>query len=328
MRSFASDNNSSVHPAVMGAIVEANRDHALGYGDDEWTERAENSFRKMFGDAARVFMVFNGTGANCVALQAAVPSWGSVLCADVAHIYNDECGAPGKMTGAAIQTIPTEDGKLTPQMLEPCLCAAGVVHHSQPRAIYVSQTTELGTVYTVEEMRALADFAHASGMLLHVDGARLANAAAALECSLAEAVGGADIVSFGGTKNGMMMGEAVVVLNPALAENMEWIRKQSAQLASKMRYLAAGFVPYLDDVWLANARNANDMAARLAGILNARRVEIVQKVESNQVFCRLGDESRRRLETKYFFYTHHGVSRFVTSWDTVESDIWEFASLI
>jgi threonine aldolase len=350
MRSFASDNNASVHPLVMAAMAGANRDHAVGYGDDEWTVRAVEALQRVFGKAAEPFLVFNGTGANSIALQAVTRSWGSIVCAQTAHIYVDECGAPARMTGCQLLPLDTPDGKLTPAMIEPHLHVLGVEHHPQPAVAYISQTTELGTVYTVDEVRALAEFLHAHGMRLHMDGARLANACAALGCTLREITvdAGVDVLSFGGTKNGMMTGEAVVAFRPGIARDMKYIRKQSAQLASKMRYLAAQWLPYLADreaeeageagaagaapLWLENARHANAMAERLAEVL-ARRPEVrfTQKVESNQIFCILPPEILARLRERYFFYMWNdaaGEARFVTSWDTTSRDIEEFADVL
>ncbi len=319
----------------MEAIDDANRDHAVGYGDDEWTRAAEAALKGIFGQEVEPFLVFNGTGANSIALQAATRSFNSIVCASTAHIYVDECGAPARMTGCQLLPIETPDGKLTPAMIEPHLHVLGVEHHPQPAVAYISQTTELGTIYTLEEVRALADFLHFHGMYLHMDGARLANAAAALGCSLREMTvdAGVDLLSFGGTKNGMMTGEAVVAFRPEIARNMKYIRKQSAQLASKMRYLAAQWLPYLEgDLWLANARHANAMAVRLAEVL-ARRPEVrfTQKVESNQIFCILPPEILERLREKYFFYMWNdaaGEARFVTSWDTTADDIAEFEKVL
>ncbi|MBN2661065.1 MAG: aminotransferase class V-fold PLP-dependent enzyme, partial [Tannerellaceae bacterium] len=247
MRSFASDNNSGVHPLVMDAVIKANENHAVGYGDDPWTAAAVTKIKEIFGEKASPFFVFNGTGANSVALQAVTRSFNSILCAETAHINVDECGAPGRMTGCAIVTIPTPDGKLTPELIKPHLHNFGVCHHSQPKVVYISQVTELGTVYTIEEVKAIADLLHAHNMYLHMDGARLANACAFLNCSMKQVTvnAGVDVLSFGGTKNGMMMGEAVVAFSPDIAENLMYFRKQSAQLASKLRYLSAQFIPYL-----------------------------------------------------------------------------------
>lgn len=328
MRSFASDNNSSVHPRIMDAVVRANDNQAVGYGDDPWTARATAKIKEVFGEAASPFFLFNGTGANAVALQAATRPYHSILCAATAHIHVDECGAPGRMSGCALVTIPTPDGKLTPGLISPHLQGFGVCHHSQPKVVYISQVSELGTVYTVGEVRAIADLLHARGMYLHMDGARLANACAYLDCSMKEATvdAGVDILSFGGTKNGMMMGEAVISFREELTEALPYVRKQSAQLASKLRYLSAQFIPYLSDgLWLENARHANACARRLAEILSAfPQIRMTQKVESNQLFFTIPAGPLKKLQEKYFFYMwdeKRNEARLVTSWDTTEEDL-------
>ncbi len=328
MRSFASDNNSGVHPLVLDAIIRANDNHAVGYGDDPWTVQAETKLKEVFGESASLYFVFNGTGANSVALQAVTRPFNSILCAETAHIHVDECGAPARMSGCSLIPIATPDGKLTPELLKPHLHGFGFCHHSQPKAVYISQASELGTVYTIEEVRAIADLLHSYNMYLHMDGARLANACACLNCSMKEATidAGVDILSFGGTKNGMMMGEAVITFRPELAEYMPYIRKQSAQLASKLRYISAQFIPYLEnDLWLKNARHANACARRLADVLEEfPEVHITQKVESNQIFFTLPSEPLKKLQEKYFFYMWNEAineARFVTSWDTTEEDI-------
>lgn len=330
MRSFASDNNSGVHPSVMNAVLEANDNHAVGYGDDPWTEKATRKIREVFGNDADPFFVFNGTGANSVALQAVTRPFNSILCAETAHINVDECGAPGRMTGCAIVAIPTPDGKLTPELIKPRLHNFGVCHHSQPKAVYISQVSELGTVYTIKEVKAIAELLHAHDMYLHMDGARLANACAYLQCTMKEITGdaGVDILSFGGTKNGMMMGEAVISFRPEITENLPYYRKQSAQLASKLRYLSAQFVPYLENnLWLENAMKANSSAARLAQILGRYpQIRFTQKVESNQLFFTLPAEAVKKLQEKYFFYMWNEESneaRLVTSWDTTDEDLAE-----
>lgn len=331
MRSFASDNNSGVHPAVMAAIEEANADHAVGYGDDPWTIAATVKIKEVFGTEAEPFFVFNGTGANSVALQAVTQSFHSIICASTAHIYVDECGAPARMTGCAVVAIPTPDGKLTPDLIRPHLHNFGVCHHSQPRVVYISQASELGTVYSLQEIRTLADFLHAHNMYLHMDGARLANACAFLNCTLRQGTvdAGVDILSFGGTKNGMMMGETVIAFRPEIAENLSYYRKQSAQLASKMRYLSAQFLPYLaNNLWLENAMRANVSALKLAEILRmCPDVRFTQPVESNQLFFTIPVDLMKRLQEEYFFYIWNEAInevRLVTSWDTTGEDIARF----
>ena len=331
MRSFASDNNSGVHPLVMDAVIKANENHAVGYGDDPWTAAAVTKIKEIFVEKASPFFVFNGTGANSVALQAVTRSFNSILCAETAHINVDECGAPGRMTGCAIVTIPTPDGKLTPELIKPHLHNFGVCHHSQPKVVYISQVTELGTVYTIEEVKAIADLLHAHNMYLHMDGARLANACAFLNCSMKQVTvdAGVDVLSFGGTKNGMMMGEAVVAFSPDIAENLMYFRKQSAQLASKLRYLSAQFIPYLENnLWLENAMKANLAATKLADIMKQYpQICFTQKIESNALFFTIPTEALRKLQEEYFFYMwneEQNEARLVTSWDTTGEDIAGF----
>lgn len=331
MRSFASDNNSGVHPLVMEALIKANEDHAVGYGDDPWTAAAVAKIKSIFGEAASPFFVFNGTGANSVALQAVTRSFNSILCAETAHINVDECGAPARMTRCVVVTIPTSDGKLTPELIKPRLHNFGVCHHSQPKAVYISQVSELGTVYTIEEVKAIADLLHAHNMYLHMDGARLANACAYLNCSMKQITvdAGVDILSFGGTKNGMMMGEAVISFRPEITENLQYYRKQSAQLASKLRYLSAQFIPYLENnLWLENATKANISAVKLAEALKQYpQIQFTQKVETNQIFFTIPSEPLKKLLERYFFYMwneENNEARLVTSWDTTGEDITRF----
>ena len=334
MRSFASDNNSGVHPRVMKAIEEANADHAVGYGGDPWTQRAEAALKEVFGPEAEPFIVFNGTGANSVALQSVTRPFNSIICADTAHIYVDECGAPARMTGCQLTPIATPDGKLTVDLIKPHLHNFGVEHHPQPGVVYISQVSELGTVYAVDEVRALTDLVHSRGMYLHMDGARLANACAYLDCSMKEITvdAGVDVLSLGGTKNGMMMGEAVIAFRPEIAANMKYWRKQSAQLASKMRYLSAQFPPYLDGLWLENARHANESAGRLTALLSKYpQIRFTQKPETNQIFCTVPARTLALLRERYFFYMwneERGEARFVTSWDTTDEDIADFGRLL
>ena len=288
MRSFASDNNSGVHPLVMDVLQQANTNHALGYGDDTWTHQASELLKDTFQTDNEPLFVFNGTGSNVVALQLATRPFHSILCAETAHIYVDECGSPVKMTGCQIRPIATPDGKLTPELIKPHLHGFGDQHHSQPGAIYISQCTELGTIYTPEELKAITTLAHQYNMYVHMDGARIANACASLGLSLREMTidCGIDILSFGGTKNGMMIGECVVPFSKELAKDAKFVRKQSAQLASKMRYISAQFVAYMtNDLWLTNAQHANLMAKKLHdGLKEFSFVEFTQKAESNQLF--------------------------------------------
>lgn len=335
MRSFASDNNSGVHPQVMQALSEANKDHALGYGDDSWTEEATRKIRQAFTPDCEPLFVFNGTGSNVVALQLMTRPYNSIVCAETAHIYVDECGSPVKMTGCQIRPIATLDGKLTPELITPYLHGFGDQHHSQPAAIYLSQCTELGTIYTPEELKAITTLAHQHGMRVHMDGARIASACAALNLSLkAMTVDcGIDVLSFGGTKNGLMMGECVVVFDESLKAEARFVRKQSAQLASKMRYLSCQFTAYLTgDLWLKNATHANAMAHRLYEALNGYPgVRFIQKAESNQLFLTMPRPVIDRMLQSYFFYFWNEAAdeiRLVTSFDTTEQDIDDFIRLL
>ena len=279
--------------------------------------------------------VFNGTGSNAVALQLCTRPYNSVICAETAHIYVDECGAPARMTGCQIRPVATPDGKLTPELVRPYLCHFGEQHHSQPGAVYLSQCTELGTVYTPDELKAITLLAHQYGMRVHMDGARIANACAALRLSLKELTVdcGIDVLSFGGTKNGLMMGECVIVFNKDLQPEARFIRKQSAQLASKMRYLSCQFTAYLtDDLWLKNASHANAMAAKLrAELEKLPEVTFTQKAESNQLFLILPRPVIDRMLESYFFYFWNEEKdeiRLVTSFDTTEEDVDEFIGLL
>lgn len=331
MRSFASDNNSGVHPLIMEALAKANIDHAVGYGDDEWTVEAIKRVKEQFISDCEPIFVFNGTGSNVIALQLLTKPYHIIFCAETAHIYVDECGAPVKMTGCQIRPIATTDGKLTPELILPYLHGFDDQHHSQPGVIYLSQCTELGTVYTPDELKAITALAHAYHMYVHVDGARIANAAAALNVSLKELTVdcGVDVLSFGGTKNGLMMGECVVVFNPELAREVKFYRKQSAQLASKMRYLSCQFTAYLTDgLWLKNALHANEMARLLYTELRKYpEIRFTQKVESNQLFFVMPRDLIDKMLESYFFYFWNEEAdeiRLVTSFDTTKEDVDEF----
>lgn len=331
MRSFGSDNNSGVHPRIIQAITQANTNHTVAYGDDRWTHLAEDTVRELLSEKEiKPMFVFNGTGANVIALQACVLPFHSIICASTAHIAVDECGAPTKFTGCLLKEINTPDGKLTPELVRPHLHGFGFEHHSQPKVIAVSQTTELGTVYTSEELKALADLAHEHNMYLFVDGTRIANACACLNVSLREITVdcGVDIFTLGGTKNGLMMGEAIVPLREELAENLKYYRKQTTQLYSKMRFISAQFIPYLKEgIWLENARRANASARKLANDMKKIGVELTQKVESNQLFFILPKDITDKLLERYFFYSwdeERNESRLVCSWDTSDGDIEEF----
>src|SRR4051794_4859146 len=332
-RGFASDNHAGALPEVLDAIAQANVGHAVSYGADEWTARVEDLFRAEFGPDARAALVFNGTGANVVALQAVCRPFEAVVCASTAHLNVDECGAPERVAGLKLLPIETPDGKLTPALVESRLVRFGDEHAVQPRVVSITQSTELGTVYTLDEVRALAEQAHARDMLLHVDGARLANAAAALDVSLSAATTevGVDVLSFGGTKNGLLLGEAVVFLRPGLGDEVAFLRKQSMQLASKMRFIAAQFEALLtDSLWVRPAAHANAMAARLAAtIATVDGVEITQPVQANAVFAVIPPEVTERLQERWHFYVwdeRSGEVRWMCSWDTTEEDVDSFAA--
>ncbi len=333
--SFGSDNHAGILPEVLAAIAAANEGHALSYGYDPWTLAMEERFREHFGPDAQAFPVFNGTGANVVGLRALCRPWDAVICTEAAHLNVDECGAPERMGGFKLIALATPDAKLTPELVAPRLVRFGDEHAVQPRVISITQSTELGTVYTLDEVRALADLAHAHGMLLHVDGARLANAAATLGCSLHDLTtgAGADAVSFGGTKTGMLAGDAVVLLRPELAEGARYLRKQSMQLASKMRFLAAQFDALLrDDLWRRAAGHANAMASRLAAAVDGvPGVRVTQPVQANAVFAVIPPEITERLQRDFPFYVwdeNTGEVRWMCSWDTTEEDVDAFASAI
>jgi threonine aldolase len=334
-RSFASDNNAGVHPQVLEAIAAANHGHVIAYGDDAYTAAATARFREHLGKDVEVFFVFGGTGANILAIKALSQPYNAVMCAETAHINVDECGAPEKFTGCKLLTVATRDGKLTSGQLKPFLHGVGFEHHVQPRVISISQSTEMGTVYTPREIRKLADFAHRHDMLLHMDGARIANAAVSLKLDLRAISGdaGVDILSFGGAKNGMMYGEAVVFFDPKLARNFKYIRKQGAQLASKMRFISAQFLALLgNDLWRENAQHSNRMARVLAKELEKiPGIKITQKVEANGVFAILPKRFIPQLQKKYFFYVWNeetSEARFMTSFDTTEDDIRDFVALV
>ena len=332
-RGFASDNASGVHPEVMAAIASANAGHAHAYGDDQWTVRALDLFRHHFGEHAEAFLVFNGTGANVTALQALMRPFESVICPATAHINVDECGAPERFCGGKLVDVVTPDGKLTPSLVESAIEGVGFEHHSQPRVVSITQSTEYGTVYSPPELSAVVGTAHAHGLRVHVDGARLANAAVSLGCSLVEACAGADVVSFGGTKNGALLAEAVVFLDPALAADFRYIRKQSAQLSSKMRFSSAQFIALLEgDLWRENAEHANAMAARLAQrVRDTGGVRITQPVQANEVFAVLPQAAIPGLQAEFDFYTwdeRTGEVRWVTSWDTTEDDVERLAEAV
>jgi threonine aldolase len=331
-RGFASDNHAGVHPAVMAAIAAANEGHAAAYGADPWTARAQQRFREHFGPEAETFPVFNGTGANVLCLEAMARPWEGVVCARTAHLNVDECGAPER-AGRKLLVVDTPDGRLTPEMVAPLRVRIGEEHVVQPRVISIAQSTELGTVYPPDAIAALADWAHAHDMLLHVDGARLCNAAAALGVPLRALTtdAGVDALSFGGTKNGTMGAEAVVLLRAELAEGFRYRRKQAMQLASKMRFISAQLEALLaGDAWQRSAAHANAMARRLAeAVGELPGVRITQPVEANAVFAVLAPEATERLQREWPFYVwddNTGEVRWMTAWDTTPEDVDAFAA--
>jgi len=335
LRSFASDNNAGIHPEILKAIALANHGHVVGYGADSYTEAMVEKFRNHFGADAEVFLVFNGTGANVLSLQALTRSYHAVLCAASAHIYTDECGAPEKGAGCKLIPLPTTNGKLTVETVRRAYHGIGDEHHVQPKVIAITQATEVGTVYQPAEIQALATFAHEHDLYLHVDGARVANAAAALGQTLRQATRdlGVDVLSFGGTKNGLMGGEAVVFFRPKLAADFLFLRKQSMQLASKMRFISAQLGALLtNDLWLANARHSNCMAKLLEKeVSQIPQVRIVYPVEANGVFAQIPSESIPKIQDRYFFYVWNeaeSVVRWMCSFDTTEEDVRDFARFV
>jgi threonine aldolase len=334
-RSFASDNNAGVHPEILKAVGEANRGHAVGYGDDPYTTSVVQKFKQRFGPDIEVFFVFNGTAANCLSLKALTNSYNAVICGEAAHIYTDECGAPEKFTGCKLLPVPVNNGKLTVEAVSYAYHGIDDPHHVQPRVISITQATEVGTVYQPHEIRALARFAHARDMFLHIDGARIANAAASLGQTLRQATRdlGVDVLSFGGTKNGALGAEAVVFFDKKLGHDFLYLRKQGMQLASKMRFISAQFdALFAGDLWLKSAQHANRMAHLLEKELRKiPEVKIVYKVEANGVFAKIPRAAIAKLQKRYFFYVwneQQSVVRWMCSFDTTEQDVKEFARFV
>jgi threonine aldolase len=334
-RSFASDNNAGVHPEIIDAVARANAGHVVAYGDDPYTARAVKAFEKHLGRNIAVYFVFGGTGANVLGLKAITKPYQAVVCASTAHINVDECGAPEKFTGCKLLAVESPNGKITTDDVDRFLHAFGNEHHVQPRVVSVSQSTEMGTVYTQRELKTLSSFAHKHKMLLHMDGARIANAALSLNASLKEITAdvGVDVLSFGGAKNGMMYGEAVVFFDKAMAEDFKYIRKQGMHLPSKMRFIAAQFEALLSgDLWRRSAAHSNKMAQLLAKELRTvPEVKLTQPVESNGVFALIPKQYIPQLQKRYFFYVwNEEISevRLMTSFDTTEEDIQEFIALV
>jgi threonine aldolase len=334
-RGFASDNYAAAHPAVLQAMVEVNEGHQVAYGEDDSTKQLSVLIKQHFGESAEVFPVFNGTGSNVAALSALMERWEAVICASSAHINMDEGGAPEKVAGLKLWTVPTPDGKLTPELIESQAYGFGDVHRSQPKVVSITQSSEYGTVYSVSEIKAITDFAHKHGMFVHLDGARISNAAASLNLPFRAFTTdvGVDVVSFGGTKNGAIAAEAVIALNPRVAEALPFIRKSYMQLASKMRFSSAQLVALLsDDLWLQNAKHSNQMAQLLFKEVSAiSGVTVTKPVQANAVFAILPPKVTERLQKIFRFYVWDpatGEVRWMCSWDTTEDDIQSFSSAI
>ena len=328
-KSFGSDNHAGTHPAVMRAIVEANAGDAVAYGADPWTERAVGEIRRQSGAQGEVYLVLNGSGANVLGLGLLLGRHEAVICAESAHINTDECGASERILGTKLLTVPAPGGKLTPDLIASRLAGRGDEHFAQPGVVAITQSTEFGTCYTLDELRAVKDFCAANGLRVFLDGARLANAAAYLGCTLADLASNADVLSFGGTKNGAMGVEAVIVMQAADAVTAPYLRKQHMQLSSKMRFLGAQFNALLaDDLWLANAAHANAMAARLAsGLAEVPGVEVVYPVQADAVFARLDPRHIADLQRDWIFHVWDesaSIVRWMTAFDTQESDVDAF----
>ncbi len=335
MRSFASDNNAGVHPQVMEALQQANKGHAVGYGADAHTERAVEVLKEHFGPDSEAHFVFLGTAANVLGLAALVRPYQSVICAETAHINNDECGAPERFLGSKLVGVPHTDGKITPEAIAPLLKSRGFEHHSQPAAVSVTQPTELGALYSLDELAAIGAFCRKENLRLHMDGARIANAAAALDVSLADMTRevGVDVLSLGGGKNGLMYGEAVVFMGPGLDTDFKFVRKQAMQLVSKMRFLSVQFeVMFGTDLWIENGRHANAMARLLAEKAGAvDGVEITRPVETNAVFATMPTQAIEKLKEEFFFYVWEPTRpevRWMTSFDTTREDVDHFVAAL
>ena len=342
-RSFASDNYSGAHPEVIEAIEQANIGHAPAYGADPWTEKLQSVVRAHFGSHAEAFPVFNGTGANVLSLQAALPRWGAVICAETAHIHNDEGGAPEKVGGLKLLPVPTPDAKLTPDLIDREARGWGDEHRAQPLVVSITQSTELGTCYTPAEIRAIADHAHARGMTLHLDGARISNAAAHLNCTLAAMTTevGVDVVSLGGTKNGLLGAEAVIALNPEAVPGLKFLRKTNMQLGSKMRFISAQLIAlYEHDLWLRSAQHANQLAQRLrsgiehiiaSGSAESEGMSLPTPTQANAVFVTLPPAAKQRAHERFHFYDWPGqdsLVRLMCSFDTTPAEVDELLAAL
>jgi threonine aldolase len=334
-RGFGSDNNAGVHPDILKEIISSNTGHVTGYGSDIYTEQAQEIFKQHFGNSTETYFVFTGTGANVLGLSGIMKSWNSVITASTAHLEGDECGAPEKFIGCKVLVVDTPDGKISPELIEKHMHGIDFEHHSQPKVVSITQSTEMGTVYSVDEISGIAAFAHARNMLLHMDGARIANAAVSLSLPFKTFTtdAGVDVLSFGGTKNGMLCGESICFLRPGLSNDFKYIRKQGMQLASKMRFISAQYSGYFrNDLWKRCALNSNAMARLLADELNLiPEVKVTQKVQSNGVFVIMPADIAEKVRGHYFFYPWDEKKsewRLMCSWDTEESDIEDFIKLL
>jgi threonine aldolase len=340
-RGFASDNYAGAHPEILAALAEANGGHQISYGEDDYTAELQKTMRSHFGQQAETFPVFNGTGANVTALTSVMPRWGAVISTSTAHIHTDEGGAPERISGLKLLTVDSPDGKLTPDLIETQAWGFGDEHRAQPAAVSITQTTELGTLYSVAEVRAIAEYVHARGMVLHMDGARISNAAAALGVPLRDFTvdAGVDILSFGGTKNGLLYGEAIVLLDPSKSDGLVFLRKLNMQLASKMRFVSAQLLALLaDDLYLRSASHANAMATKLRSFLEAGVADgsitglgFSQPTQANAVFAVLDNTAADRIRERVRFYDWDragGEVRWMTAFDTTEDDVDNFVAVI
>lgn len=335
MKMFMSDNNSGVHSRIIERIAEENMGHNYSYGTDKTTEEAEALIGELLGSDVRVYFTTTGTATNIIGLSGLLRPYEAVVACDTAHINVDECGALERFSGSKILTVPNDNGKLNIEYVKPYLLSLGDHHQSQPKVISISQTTEKGSLYSLEEIRKIADFAHENGMYLHVDGARISNAIVALNSSYKEMITdtGVDLFSFGGTKNGMMIGEAIVVLNQEIGDHYGFMRKQGMQLVSKMRFVTCQFIPYIkENIWYENAKNANEMGIYFRDeLMKIPGVSMVDKVETNMLFVKMPKDKIGILESKFDFYVmdeDEGIIRLVTSFDTTREDIDKFISEI
>ena len=330
-KSFGSDNHAGAHEAVVNAVIAANTGDATAYGEDEWTRRATARLRELFQAEGDVFFVFNGSAANVLGLSLLLRRYEAVICAETAHIHTDECGAAEQILGTKLLTVPSPDGKVTIEGIARHLRGRGDEHHAQPGAVAITQTTELGTCYTLDELRTISDFCRTNDLRLFIDGARLANAAAHLDCALADLAQYADVLSFGGTKNGALGAEAVVVMHPDLVADVKYLRKQQLQLASKMRFLSAQFLALMeDDLWRQSATHANEMAQRLyQGVAGLPGLEVASPVQSAAVFARLRPEHIEALQRDWYFYVwdeETSIVRWMTAFNTTETDVDQFVA--